>query len=245
MSQPLSLPPHVLLFLEWLKKTDGRDKLYRLIAYGSKIPIHILKQNGGDKDTIQRLTKGASAVGQTRKLMRMFRSLEYTQEFLKAFLVKDEFERYSGLLKNFLLAVWMVADHIQWLNKAGYLKLTDTKKLDEIHSKAWFYGLFFGILLSAYKLKAVVEQLTTARHSLRVAESNDSKDGKATASGKLRELEGKQFKTAQGLAKSLLDIIIPAARLEWLPVSDGVVGLAGTITSVMGIYDTWPAAKKL
>jgi hypothetical protein len=39
--------------------------------------------------------------------------------------------------------------------------------------------------------------------------------------------------------KNGVDIIIPSARLGWLPVSDGTVGLAGTVTSVIGIVDTY------
>lgn len=59
MEDNLTLPPSILRFLEWLKKTEGRDKMYRLIAYGSKIPIHLLRTNGGDKILIEKLEKGA------------------------------------------------------------------------------------------------------------------------------------------------------------------------------------------
>jgi len=54
------------------------------------------------------------------------------QEFLKSLTVKDDVERYLGLFKAFWLAVWMSMDHIQWLQKAGYLKLADLKKIDEV-----------------------------------------------------------------------------------------------------------------
>jgi hypothetical protein len=131
----LSLPREAHQFLKWLELTQGRDKLYRLVQYGSKFVIQQMKEHGGDKDTIDRLSKGASAVGMTRKLMRFFRSVEYMNEFLKAVNVKDEFERYVSMLKAASLFVWMVADHIQWLNKAGYLKLGATPKIDEVHSK--------------------------------------------------------------------------------------------------------------
>jgi hypothetical protein len=53
----------------------------------------------------------------------------------------------------------------------------------------------------------------------------------------------KRNKQLMGMLKNGVDIIIPSARLGWLPVSDGTVGLAGTITSVIGIVDTWPASK--
>jgi hypothetical protein len=152
MTGALSFPTHILTFLEWLKKTDGRDKLYRLVAYGSKVPIHILKENGGDKDLIQKLSKGASAVGLSRKLMRMFRSLQFMQDFLQAFGVADQFEKGLSMIKAFALTIWMLVDHAQWFDKVGYIKLSDTKKLADIHSKVWFVGLLIGAIQSGLSL---------------------------------------------------------------------------------------------
>jgi peroxin-11B len=212
-STQMSLPEPVPRFLKWLKKTEGRDKLYRLVAYGSKIPIHLLKTNGGDKDLIDRLSKGAKSVGQTRKLMRMFRSLEFIQDLLKAVQVKDPISRVLTVLKSTSLAIWMLVDHYQWMGKAGYLKLENEKRLAQIHSKAWFYGLLAGLLNEAYKLHLSVN-----------SEKRDSE---------------KEFQTKKKLAKSGLDIIVPMQRLEWLNVSDGWVGFCGTLTSLMGIYDTF------
>ena len=148
MAQLTSLSPFALTFLEWLKKTDGRDKLYRLVAYGSKIPIHILKETGGDKVTIERLSKGAKAVGLSRKLMRMFRSLQFLQDFLQSSTLHDPVERALTSLKSAALFVWMIVDHAQWFDKVGYITLQNEKKLAEIHSKAWFIGLLLGAILS-------------------------------------------------------------------------------------------------
>jgi hypothetical protein len=52
----------------------------------------------------------------------------------------------------------------------------------------------------------------------------------------------KESKALQGIIKNSLDIAIPVQRLGWVDISDGVVGLAGTITSFIGIYDTYPSA---
>lgn len=59
----------------------------------------------------------------------------------------------------------------------------------------------------------------------------------------LKEFRAKEAKLGQGILKNTTDLIIPSARLGWINVSDGIVGLAGTITSFIGIYDTFPAAK--
>jgi hypothetical protein len=91
-------------------------------------------------------------------VIRFFRALEYVNEFLKAMTLKDDVEKYLSLFKAFWLAVWMSMDHIQWLQKAGYIKLESLKKIDEYHSKGWFFGLAAGFLISAYKFKQAVDE---------------------------------------------------------------------------------------
>jgi len=77
---PPTLPPEVLQFLTWLEKTEGRDKLYRLVAYASKFLVDSLRTYSAQPpvDVIARLERGASVVAMSRKLFRMFRSLEST-----------------------------------------------------------------------------------------------------------------------------------------------------------------------
>lgn len=236
----LSLPTPVLTFLKWLELTTGRDKVYRFVAYFSKFVVQQMKQNNISPDWQERLTKGGSTIGQTRKLIRFFRSLEYLQEFLKSIQLRDDTEKYISMFKNLSLGIWMAADHAQWLHKAGYLKLNDSiKRIDEIHSKSWFWGLAAGILLCAYKMKLIADEQNNVQDQLRSTGGNVS----AASNKQLAALEDKRNKQIQGIIKNSIDIVIPAARLNWLPVSDGTVGLAGTITSIIGMYDTWPASK--
>lgn len=59
----------------------------------------------------------------------------------------------------------------------------------------------------------------------------------------LKAGDEKRNKQLMGMIKNGVDIILPAGRLGWLPVSDGTMGIAGTITSIIGIRDTWPSSK--
>ena len=79
---PASLPPELLRFLLWLQKTEGRDKLYRLIVYASKFVVDSLRAYSTQppRDVIERMERGASVVATSRKLFRMFRSLESTTQ---------------------------------------------------------------------------------------------------------------------------------------------------------------------
>lgn len=210
-----SLPASVLKFLEWLKKTEKRDKLYRLVAYGSKIPMSMLDEKS---EAYMRLKKGSSAVGLTRKLMRMFRSLQFLQDFLQAANAKsaDLVVKYLSSLKAVALMIWMLVDHVQWFEKVGYLKFEKAtlQRMSNIHSKSWFFGLLFGLILNILKFK-----------TLTAAKEND---------------DTKLKKVKLGIAKSGLDLFIPSNRLGWLDIGEFGVGVCGTLTSLIGIHDTWP-----
>ncbi len=41
------------------------------------------------------------------------------------------------------------------------------------------------------------------------------------------------------LAKNSIDLLLPSTRLDYIQLEDGYVGIAGTITSIIGFYDQW------
>ena len=75
---PPSLPPELLRSLLWLEKTEGRDKLLRLVVYSTKFVVDSLRLYAANPpvDVIKRMRSGAAMVATSRKLFRMFRSLE-------------------------------------------------------------------------------------------------------------------------------------------------------------------------
>jgi hypothetical protein len=116
-------------------------------------------------------------------VIRFFRAAEYMNEFLKSLSVKDDVERYLSLFKAFWLTVWMGCDHLQWLQKVGYIKLADLKVIDEYHSKGWFFGLAAGLLIAAYKLKLAVDENKVSRRVTRrrVRIRGEQQDGPSAA----------------------------------------------------------------
>ena len=41
------------------------------------------------------------------------------------------------------------------------------------------------------------------------------------------------------LISDLCDITIPATALGWAKLDDGIVGIAGTVSSLLGVYSQW------
>jgi len=246
---PPTLPAQVLTFLTWLEKTQGRDKLYRFIVYFSKWFIQTCNQHNVDPDIIARLASGASVVATSRKLFRFFRSLDYAEEALLSLALVDPVERLASIIKGGSLSVWLFCDHIQWLHKAGYIKVgpVSLKKIDTVYNQAWFFGLLFGCLLCIYRLTKLRQEEKLLRPEISRDLNSTSPPHLhtnlvGTARRALVTLEEKKAKQITGVVKNGLDLVIPAARLNWLNISDGTVGLAGTATSLIGMYETYPSA---
>lgn len=41
------------------------------------------------------------------------------------------------------------------------------------------------------------------------------------------------------LTSDLCDLTVPLSALAWVNFDDGIVGLAGTLSSMLGIYSQW------
>jgi len=48
-----------------------------------------------------------------------------------------------------------------------------------------------------------------------------------------------QQQTQQQLLSDLCDLTVPLSGLNWVALDDGIVGLAGTLSSLMGLMNQW------
>jgi len=57
---------------------------------------------------------------------------------------------------------------------------------------------------------------------------------------KNQEAEGELRKASKDAVQDMIDLIIPLSLMGWISVSPGTVGLAGSITSLMGALSLYP-----
>ena len=108
------------------------------------------------------------------------------------------------------------------------------------HSQAWFSGLLFAALLALYRLQQLVRQEQTLVAAL---SANNQPAGAGAGQRQLAAIQHRKAKHIIDVVKNGTDLIIPAARLGWVEASGQTVGLAGTLTSLIGIYQTYPAKE--
>lgn len=103
------------------------------------------------------------------------------------------------------------------------------KLINENAPRLWILGLISSLSMNLYKihrLQPLLRKLPTATCSeLRQI---------------VKEADGETRQAAKDALQDLVDLVIPLSLTGCLQVSPGVVGAAGTFTSILSLTTLWP-----
>lgn len=116
------------------------------------------------------------------------------------------------------------------LDASNIYKYAASARLVREGNKAWFTGISFSILSSLYQLYRLRE---------RAAKLSSSKAAEAEPVVEAKKLARETNAVRLQLLSDLCDITIPATALGWAKLDDGIVGIAGTVSSLLGVYSQW------
>lgn len=221
--------PTVSHYIKYVATTVGRDKLLRTIQYFSRFLAWYLYRTNHPQSSIQPFEVLKKQFGLTRKLMRAGKFVEHFKAAAVAADTKgmDPVLRYCAVGRQLGYAGYMSLDSITVLDATGIRKFGASKRLIREAYKSWFAGLSFSAasgIYTLYKLRQRAAQV-------------DSKDGESVVERKKLEMENNAVRLQ--LLSDLCDLTIPIAALGWLDLDDGLVGLAGTASSLIGVYGVW------
>jgi peroxin-11B len=113
------------------------------------------------------------------------------------------------------------------LDATSIRKFSASQRLLREGYRAWFTGISFSIVSSIYSLYQLQQR------SQQISE----KDGESVVEKKKIQREATAVKIQ--LVSDLCDITVPSSALGWAKLDDGVVGLAGTVSSLLGVWSVW------
>lgn len=109
----------------------------------------------------------------------------------------------------------------------GYRKLASVKKLQEHAYRAWGAGLLCSAVAGIYTLFRLQEKEKTI----------DRKEGEGVVEAK--KIEKERAAARIQLISDLCDLTVPATAVGAANFDDGIVGLAGTVSSLIGVWTQW------
>lgn len=218
--------PTYAKLVKFLDSTPKREKLFRLVVYLSRFLSYYLQRQGFPLGLVQKFKDLKGHTTFIRKGLRFLKPLNHFQAAAKAYDDKagDSVFRITTVVRNLAYGAYLSLDSIIWFKMLGLL---DKKKYQLIPmwcARFWLIGLVAGVVNSVRSYKINTAKLVD------IEKAADVTAAKTKISAAKRKLvwDG-------------LDIFICLNNLNYLHFSEGDIGLAGTITSIMGLRDLWAA----
>ncbi|OAA51654.1 Peroxisomal biogenesis factor 11 [Metarhizium rileyi] len=225
----LAYHPSVKQYLNFVATTVGRDKLLRTIQYFARFYAWYLLRTNATKAEIAPWEVTKKQFGLTRKFLRLGKNIEHLKNAVEAADKKtpDGFLRYASIGKQIGYAGYLTFDAAALPDAAGIRKWDKAKTMQTYGYRCWAVGLIFSIATQLYKL-----------HGLKKQEAEiDRKNGEGVI--KSKTIAQNRFVSQLQLVSDLCDLTSPSSALGWVGFDDGFVGLAGTLSSLIGVYNQW------
>jgi len=229
-------------FLSILDSTNGRDKVSKIIQYGAKVLAAHLVNNPANKPFADQLSKLDKATGSARKLWRLGKHVPFLLK-AKDVVVKGSFgpNEFLSLGQNLGMMNYFLFDNIGtcihtyrlpglifymclvWLARVGFLVGLDDQKFAKYSFLGWFAGLVCAIVTD---LLALAKYLTAQNQS---------------QSPEWHQQQ--RIKFALNFIKNFGDLCVAMSGAKLATFSEIFIGIAGSASGWIGLYEAWPAAK--
>ncbi|KAJ5669663.1 hypothetical protein N7462_010733 [Penicillium macrosclerotiorum] len=222
--------PALAHWLRFVATTVGRDKLLRTLQYFSRFYAWYLYRTNKPQSAIDPYNAVKKQFGTTRKIMRVGKFAEHLKAASVALDNKNPVDpvlRYLAVGRQLGYAGYLTLDTVTVVDAIGYRKLASAKRLQESAYRAWAAGLLCSAVAGVYTLFRLREQEKTV----------DRKEGEGVVEAK--KIEKERAAARIQLLSDLCDLTVPAAALGVAQLDDGLVGLAGTLSSLIGVWSQW------
>ncbi|OTB09619.1 hypothetical protein M426DRAFT_316165 [Hypoxylon sp. CI-4A] len=227
--------PSVAHYLRFVATTVGRDKLLRTIQYFARFYAWYVLRTNGTRAEVAPWDAVKRQLGLARKLLRVGKNVEHVKAAAvasdsisaKDATVADPVLRYTTVGRQLGYALYLTFDAATVLDSLGVRKWEGAKRAQREAYRFWAVGLLCSFVAQTYTLFRLREREAKV----------DKKEGEGVVESKKIALE--RAASQLQLLSDLCDLTIPTSALGWVGFDDGFVGLAGTVSSLIGVYSQW------
>ncbi|KAJ1963589.1 Peroxisomal membrane protein PMP27 [Dipsacomyces acuminosporus] len=235
------------VYVKYTTTLVGRDKLCRLAQYFSRFLVYLINRKmqtsgktAGAVEWLATLVKIQGAMGTTRKIMRSGKFIDFFQLFVRALQAKgeDEISKLLNILHKLGMFGFMAGDTIGLLGSTlGLIRLKDPAKVGRAAQRAWMLAIVSQLLSSVYQLRALALREADLQRVRKHVEKSADVLGDRECVVEEQIIRRQKAQANRQLLVSVLDLTIPLKGLGIVNINEGIVGLAGTITSMLGAQD--------
>jgi peroxin-11B len=231
-TSPLPVPIVAAKLVKFWESTTGRDRTCRTAQYFAKFLSYYLAQQGAhNKEIVAKLNALSTNLSMARKAFRLFKSIDFYVKLSKVLAIP--LDQYPNLItpilqiiNNICYGLYMACDAYTWAAKIKFINDPQAAKITRQGNFFWFFALAASLMQNLMKLQKAVAKVGDAGEEEKTIKSKSD------------------LRTAYiATMKDACDFFIPLAANKygvWYP-NDGVVGILGTASSLLGAYQAWPS----
>ncbi|KAJ9151334.1 Peroxisomal biogenesis factor 11 [Pleurostoma richardsiae] len=221
--------PSVAHYLKFVATTVGRDKVLRTLQYFARFYAWYLYRTNGTPASIAPWETIKKQFGLTRKIMRAGKNVEHLKAAAVAADAKtmDPVLRYAVVGRQLGYAGYLTLDLATLLDAIGVRKSEAAKTFQREAYRFWAVGILCSVVAQLYTLQKLKEREAKV----------DKKEGEGVVESKRIALERDASRLQ--LISDFCDLTVPTSALGWVNFDDGIVGIAGTVSSLIGLYLQW------
>ncbi|KAE8340066.1 hypothetical protein BDV24DRAFT_134560 [Aspergillus arachidicola] len=230
VADALAYHPTLAHYLRFVATTVGRDKILRTLQYFSRFYAWYLYRTNRPQSSIDPYNAVKKQFGTTRKILRIGKFAEHLKAAAVAADNKSPIDpvlRYLAVGRQLGYAGYLTLDTITVVDIIGFRKLAAAKRLQDTAYRSWLAGLICSAIASVYSLWRLREKERTL----------DRTEGEGVVEAK--KLEKERSAARIQLFSDLCDLTIPVSALGLANLDDGIVGIGGTISSLLGVVSQW------
>ncbi|KAF2207928.1 hypothetical protein CERZMDRAFT_114895 [Cercospora zeae-maydis SCOH1-5] len=223
--------PSVAHFNRFVATTIGRDKTLRTIQYFSRFLAWYLYRTNHPQSTVVIFEQIKKSFGSARKAFRLGKFVEHFKAAAVAADSKamDPVLKYLAVGRQLGYAFYLALDAATYFDQTGIYKLQSGARLQKEAYRAWFTGLACNIAAGIYTLYNLQQ----------IAKQQQQAGADAEKKVEQKTLEKEKAATQLQLLSDVCDITVPGSAIGVVNLDDGIVGLAGTVSSLIGLTAAW------
>jgi len=236
-------------FINFNSQTAGRDKLFRVFQYSSKFVYWQLLKAGKNKVLVEKLKLLESQLSTTRKVLRLGKSMDMLKGAWQSSHLADTILRHTLTLAKLHQSAYLLIDNLVWLGKVGLVD-ADVKRWVQLSARFWLIAIIFNIMRNIYDIHGIIYQEKCRRSNRQLRRQYCGNEGivqmyKESHCDTIGRLVEEHVPVAIDTVKNVADLILPLSTLGYIGASPGTQGLAGMLSSVLGIVVLWNPRLKL
>ncbi|CAK7221775.1 Peroxisomal membrane protein PMP27 [Sporothrix curviconia] len=238
VADALVFHPTVAHYLRFAATTVGRDKLMRTVQYFARFYVWYRLRTNATTAEVAPWAALKAVLGKARKLLQAGKNLEHFKAAVAASqdpklttaAVGTPLLRYATVGRQLSYASYLTIELVLLPETLGVRKLGDralATRLKRESTRLWTAGLLCSVVAQVFTLRRL--QAREARI--------DRKDGEGVVESK--RIAKERSAGHLQLFCDVCDLTNTTSSLGWTSFDDGVVGLAGAASGIVGIYNQW------